>query len=86
MLTDAQVAVLEAVNDYCEINGQWQPNREAPLPDLLADLERPDDEIYTALADLYELGLIEGADVAEFRYPILVTGLTANGRQELPSG
>ena len=56
----------------------------APLPDLLSDLELPDDEVYQAVADLMELGLIFGTPVAELPYPVLVTGLTARGRQELP--
>lgn len=87
MLTDAQTAVLEAINDHCEIHGQMKLDHlTTPLPDLLADLQRPDAEVYRAVADLYELGLIKGVEMAERDYPIIVLGLTAKGRQELPSG
>ena len=81
MLTDTQVQVLSAINDQCEIQ---RPMKLDPLPDLLADLELPNGEVYQAVADLHELGLIVGVTVEEFDYPVLVSGLTARGRQELP--
>jgi hypothetical protein len=81
MLTDTQVQVLSAINDHCEIQ---RPMKLDPLPDLLADLELPNGEVYQAVADLHELGLIVGVTGEEFDYPVLVSGLTARGRQELP--
>lgn len=84
MLTDAQVQVLGAVNDHCEVHGQLVLDEAQPMPDLLGDLGLPDAELLTAVADLHELGLIVGVLIAERSYPILVTGLTARGRQELP--
>ncbi len=87
MLTDAQVETLIAINDYCETYGELRLDHDAePLPDLLHDLQRPDQEVYQAVADLYELGLITGVPVAERGYPVVVMGLTAQGRQELPAG
>lgn len=85
MLTDTQVRVLSAINDFCEIHGRMDLSTgDEPLPDLLADLELPDAEVYQAIADLHELGLISGVPVAEVAYPVVVLGLTARGRQELP--
>jgi RIO-like serine/threonine protein kinase len=83
MLTDTQVQVLSAVNDHCEIHGRMNVGG-VPMPDLLADLGMPDAEVYTALSDLHELGLIKGVMAAESDYPIIVMGLSARGRQELP--
>jgi hypothetical protein len=40
--------------------------------------------VYQAVADLHEFGLIVGVTVEEFDYPVLVSGLTARGRQEPP--
>lgn len=84
MLTDTPVQVLAAINDYCELLGSMELDHEQrPLPDLLADLRLPDDEVYIAVSDLYELGLIRGVSVAERPYPVRVDGLTAKGRQRL---
>jgi hypothetical protein len=77
------VQVLTAVNDQCDVHGAFDVD-VAALPDLLRDLGLPDAELLTALADLHELGLIEGIAVAECRHPIRVTRVTARGRQELP--
>ncbi len=67
MLTEAQLDTLIALNDYCELHGRLLlGDTDGALPDILADLERPDDEVYQAV--------------------IIVEGLTARGRQELPSG
>jgi hypothetical protein len=52
------------------------------LPDVLAALQMPEDQVYQAVGDLFELELITG-DVAEFAYPVRVMGLTATGRHEL---
>lgn len=84
MLTETQVDVLTAVNDHLEVHGRMTLSPTEPLPGLLVDLELPDAEIYQAVGDLHELGLIEGATAAEIRYPVLVTRVTARGRQELP--
>lgn len=84
MLTDTQVQVLGAVNDHCEVHGQLVLDLAQPMPDLLADLGLPTDELLTAVADLHELGLIVGMTTAEFAYPTHISGLTAKGRQELP--
>ncbi len=84
MLTDAQVQVLAAVNDHCEIHERLELDQSEPLPDMLADNGLPDAEIFTAVSDLHQLGLIQAVTVAELNYPVLVTGLTAKGRQELP--
>lgn len=85
MLTDTQVQVLSAVNDYCESLGTMELDHEkGPMPDLLADLELPDAELYTALSDLHELGLIKAERAWQRDYPVLIFGLTAQGRQELP--
>lgn len=86
MLTEAHLDVLLAVNDHCETWGRLRLDPSQPLPDLLRDLARPDTEVLTAVADLYELRLITGTRAAEFDYPVEVYGLTAHGRQELPSG
>lgn len=85
MLTDTQVQVLAATNDHCEVHRRMNVGSgQAPLPDLLADLLLPDQEIYQALADLHELGLIKGTTAWGAKHPIIVLGLTAHGRQELP--
>jgi len=42
--------------------------------------------VLQATADLHELTLIVGVSTAEFAHPVVVLGLTARGRQELPSG
>jgi hypothetical protein len=84
VLTDTQVQVLTAINDHVESVGQMPLSESQPLPDLLADLGLTDDEVYMAVADLHELGLIEGSTAAEAAYPVLVTRSTARGRQELP--
>lgn len=86
MLTDAQTDVLVALNDLCEIHGRVDLDTNEPLPDALADLDRPDTEVLLAVADLHELDLITGVSTAECAHPIVVLGLTARGRQELPSG
>lgn len=84
MLTDTQVQVLAAVNDHCESIGTLFLDQNKPLPDLLQDLKLAGTEVYTAMGDLQELGLIRGTEVAELNYPVRVDGLTARGRQELP--
>jgi hypothetical protein len=86
VLTDVQVQVLVATNDYLEINpGRMEVGMEGEgLPVLLTDLELPTAELVQALSDLDELGLIEGVSVAEATHPIIVNGVTARGRQELP--
>ncbi len=86
MLTDAQTDVLIALNDLCEIHGRVNLDPNEPLPTALADLDRPDTEVLQAVADLHELDLITGEEVAEVAHPVTVRGLTARGRQELPSG
>ena len=87
MLTEGQLDTLIAINDHCDIHGELRLDHEASgLPDLLADLGRPDDEVYQAVADLHDLGLIDGTLVDQRSYPVLVTGLTARGHQELPAG
>jgi len=83
MLTDTQVQVLGAVNDHCEIHGAWTV-KPVELPPLLAELDLPTGELLTALRELAALGLIEGVPVAEAGYPVVVCGLTGEGRQELP--
>jgi len=81
MLTDTQVQVLAATNDHCEVHGRMNVGTgEAPLPDLLADLEMPEQEVRQALADLHELGLIKGTPAFAARHPIIVTGLRATGQ------
>jgi hypothetical protein len=84
VLTDTQVQVLAAINGHLEIYEGLPLAREQPLPEPLADLGLSDDELYQAAADLHELGLIEGVTVAEINHPVLVTRVTARGRQELP--
>ncbi len=85
MLTDTQVQVLTAVNDHCEIHSRLDIDPEnEPLPATLTDLQMPTDEVLQALADLQELRLINGIEVAERPHPVVVMGLTARGRQELP--
>ena len=85
LLTDTQVQVLAAINDHCEALGELGLDHVAePLPALLAGLELIDQEVYTAVKDLFALGLIEGVEIAERDYPVKVLGLTALGRQELP--
>jgi len=86
MLTDAQTDVLVALNDLCEIHGRVDLDPNEPLPSVLADLGRPDAEVLQATADLDELTLIVGVPIEECAHPIAVLGLTARGRQELPSG
>jgi len=86
MLTDAQTDVLVALNDLSEIHGRVDLDPNEPLPSVLADLGRPDAEVLQATADLHELTLIVGVSTAECAHPIVVLGLTARGRQELPSG
>jgi DNA-binding IclR family transcriptional regulator len=55
------------------------------MPDLLADLGLPEAEVYAAVADLHELGLIAGTGKAwDRRYAVRIDGLTARGWQELP--
>jgi RIO-like serine/threonine protein kinase len=84
MVTHAQSRVLFAINDYCEIHGHMDLDHTTkPLPNLRADLQMPDDQVYQAVGDLFELDLIEGADSSEHTYPVRVIGLTAKGRQEL---
>jgi len=84
-LTETQERVLVAVNDYCESLGNMTLNHETePLPDLLADLKLAEAEVYTALGDLHELGLIRGKKAWGRQYPVHIRGLTATGRQELP--
>jgi hypothetical protein len=84
MLTDTQVQVLSSINDYCDSNGRLELDPAQPLPDLLAELQIPDAELYQAVGHLHELGLIEGVVVAEFYYPVVVLGLTLAGHGELP--
>lgn len=86
MLTDTQVQILAATNDYLEINpAQLEVGMAGEtLPDLITDLELPTGEVLQALSDLHELGLIEGVPVAEADHPVIVTRVTASGRQELP--
>ncbi len=85
MVTHTQRQVLSAINDYCQIHGHMDlDHNTTPLPDLLADLQLPDDQVYEAVGDLHELELIFGADSAEHAYPVRVMGLTAKGRQQLP--
>ena len=86
MLADTQTDVLIAINDLCEIHGRVNLGPDQALPSALEDLERPCGEVLQALADLHELGLIRAVEVAELDYPPVVLGLTARGRQELPSG
>jgi len=86
VLTDAQTDVLIALNDLCEIHDRVDLDPNEPLPGVLADLDRPTAEVLQAAADLYELGLIKGIPVNEVEHPVVVLGLTARGRQELPSG
>lgn len=84
MVTFAQGRVLSAINDYCEIHGPLDLDHNTrPLPDLLADLQMPDDQVCQAVGDMYELELITRVGAAEFAYPVSVMGLTAKGRQEL---
>jgi len=64
MLTDAQVQVLEAVNDYCDIHNRLDVDPEsASLPDALLDTGLTTTEITQALADLESLGLVTGVSV-----------------------
>lgn len=85
MLTVTQRQVLRAINDHCEIHGTLLLDRTSrPLPDLLANLGLPGAEVYTAVADLYELGLINGVMAGGAPYPVRIDGLTTMGRQELP--
>ena len=60
------------------------------LPDLIREAIEADDmddrSFRVALADLYELSFIKGFKVSGPEYPVVVLGLTAIGRQELPSG
>ena len=86
MLTEAQLDVLITLNDLCEAHGEVVLDPNAPLPDMLTDLDRPRPEILQATSDLKELGHIEGINVNEVEHPIVVTRVTARGRQELPSG
>jgi hypothetical protein len=84
MVTHAQARVLSAISDYSEIHGPMDlDHTTSPLPDLLAELQMPDEQVYQAVGDLYDLELITGVVVAEFAYPVRVLGLTAKGRQEL---
>jgi DNA-binding MarR family transcriptional regulator len=85
VLTDAQVQVLAALNDYLEIHGKLGLDHATKeLQDILKDLEIPDDEVYQAIGDLKEQGLIEGQGSYGVRYPTIVLRVTARGRQELP--
>jgi hypothetical protein len=86
MLTDPQRDVLVALNDLCEVgDGNVLLDHESmPLPDRLRDLNRPDAEVYQAIADLHELGIIEGVEVAQRPYPVRIQRVTARGRQYLP--
>lgn len=84
MLTETQVDALTAINDHLEVHGRMDLSPSQPLPGLLNDLGLPDEEIYQAVGDLHELGLIEGSTAAEINFPVLVTRVTARGRQELP--
>jgi hypothetical protein len=86
MLTDPQTDVLIAINDLWEIHGRINLDPAEALPSALVDLERPRGEVLQAVADLHELGLIRAVEVAELDYPPVVLGVTARGRQELPSG
>jgi hypothetical protein len=86
VLTDVQSETLVALNDLCEVEaGPILLDHESqPLPERLRDLNRPDLEVYQAISDLYELGLITGTPVHQRDYPVRIQGLTARGRQELP--
>lgn len=56
--------MLAAINDHCESLGSMELDQR-PLPDLLLDLRVPDDEVYVAVSDLYELGRVRGISVAD---------------------
>ncbi len=86
MLTAAQIDVLEALNDLCEIHDGVGLSPDEPLPGPLEDLGLPRPEAMQAVSDLQELDLIEGVNVDEVDHPIRVLRVTARGRQELPSG
>lgn len=84
-MTDTQAQVLIAVNDYLDIHEGWVYSQEVPLHEQLPlEDTLTDQEVGTALADLRELGLIEGIMAANWRFPIRITRLTARGRQALP--
>ncbi len=80
MLTEAQPDVLIVLNDLLEIHEAVVLD-EGDLPELLEELGRPAREITQAVTDLYELGLVEGVAVAEIRYPVHISRVTAQGRQ-----
>ncbi len=87
MLTETQLGVLVALNDLCELEDKVLLDHESgPPPDRLRDLGCPDTQIYKAVADLHQLGLIDGVTVAQRNYPSRIQGLTAYGRQAIPSG
>jgi len=48
--------VLTAVNDHLDIHGRMSLSPTEPIPELLADLPFPDQEILQAVGDLHELG------------------------------
>jgi hypothetical protein len=42
--------------------------------------------VYYAVTCVYRLALVDGADIEEIPHPLVVTGSTAKGRREPPSG
>jgi hypothetical protein len=77
---------LAATNDHCEVHGRMNVGTgEAPLPDLLADLEMPEQEVWQALADLHELGLIKGTTSYNAKHPNLVLASLPPGGRNCPS-
>lgn len=81
MLSETEMQVLLAVAEQCRSEGavSLRPNR--PLPDRLADLHLPDAENRRVIANLVGLGIVRGVATASGR--IVVSGLTARGREEL---
>jgi len=69
MLTEAQLDVLIALSDACEIRGSVELDPARPLPNVLASLGRPAAEVQQAVADLHELDLITRVVVAECQHP-----------------
>jgi hypothetical protein len=53
------------------------------MPDLLADLGVPEQEVWQVLGELQELGMIELVTAAGGKHPIVVLGVTRRGRRAL---
>jgi hypothetical protein len=86
-MTETNRKVLAAINQYFREGDKHRLDVGAkgsePLPAVLADLGLQEGDVYLALEDLYELGYIDGITAAQASHPVVITKVTATGRQVL---